>query len=267
MGISVSGQSGDVTVNRSSLTFTTENWDEPQTVTVSSRDNQYVDGDVEVTLIHSASGGGYGGVNIDPVTVTVTEDDDESNAVELLFDPDSVREGGGQQRVTVTGELNAALRRQATTVTLTVGGGTLTNPDDYSADPATLTIPAGSRSGSANVWITPVDDQLDADPRGTVVVSATADSGEPQPNPSSFIVTIEDDDGPPTGIDLRVSPTVVSENGSPVEVEVEVHVTARFTGGGARTADTAVTLRSRAERAQVWRRWSTTTPFCRPCPP
>ena len=236
--ISVSGQSGDVTVNRSSLTFTTENWDEPQTVTVSSRDNQYVDGNVEVTLIHSASDGGYGGVDIDPVTVTVTEDDDESNEVELLFDPDSVREGGGRQRVTVTGKLNEALRRQATTVTLTVGGGTLTNPDDYSADPATLTIPAGSRSGSANVWITPVDDQLDADPRGTVVVSATADSGEPQPNPSSFTVTIEDDDGPPTGIDLTVSPTRVSESAGPVSVDV----TARFTGGGARTTSTTVDL-------------------------
>ena len=242
--ISVSGQSGDVTVNRSSLTFTTGNWDEPQTVTVSSRGNQYVDGNTEVTLTHSASSGGYDGVDIDDVTVTITEDDIES-AVELSIDPDSVREGGGRQRVTVTGVLNAALRRQDTTVTLTVGGGTLTNPDDYSADPATLIIPAGSRSAGASVWITPVDDQLDADPRGTVVVSATAGSG-PQPTPSSFTVTIEDDDGPPTGIDLTVSPTRVSENAGAVSVDV----TARFTGGGARTdTDTTVALSVVADTA------------------
>ena len=99
----------------------------------------------------------------------------------------------------------------ATTVTLTVTDGTATSPGDYSATGATLTIPAGRTSATANVYITPVNDTLDEDPDETVTVRATTTSGLVLSGPDllpddSFTVTIEDDDGPPTGIDLRGFP-------------------------------------------------------------
>ncbi len=242
--ISVSGQSGDVTVNNRSLTFTTQNWNEAQSVTVEAGEDSDADPDDPVTLTHSASGGGYNGVTIDDVVVTIRETDKESTAVNLSIDPDSVREGAGRQRLTVTGELNDAVLDTATTVTLTVTDGTATSPGDYSATGATLTIPAGRTSATANVYITPVNDTLDEDPDETVTVRATTTSGLDLSGldllaDDSFTVTIEDDDGPPTGIDLRVSPTRVSENAGPVSVDV----TARFTGGGARIdSDTTVAL-------------------------
>ena len=242
--ISVSGQSGDVTVNNRSLTFTTQNWNEAQSVTVEAGEDSDADPDDPVTLTHSASGGGYNGVTIDDVVVTIRETDEESTAVNLSIDPDSVREGAGRQRLTVTGELNDAVLDTATTVTLTVTDGTATSPGDYSATGATLTIPAGRTSATANVYITPVNDTLDEDPDETVTVRATTTSGLDLSGldllaDDSFTVTIEDDDGPPTGIDLRVSPTRVSENAGPVSVDV----TARFTGGGARIdSDTTVAL-------------------------
>ena len=62
----------DVTVNPSPLTFTTDNWDTPQTVTVSSSADTDSDDD-EVTLSHTVSGGGYQGVTADDVTVNVTK--------------------------------------------------------------------------------------------------------------------------------------------------------------------------------------------------
>ena len=102
--IGVSGQSGDVTVNKRSLTFTTQNWNEAQSVTVEAGEDSDADPDDPVTLTHSASGGGYNGVTIEDVVVTIRETDEESTAVNLSIDPDSVREGAGRQRLTVTGE-------------------------------------------------------------------------------------------------------------------------------------------------------------------
>ena len=242
--ISVSGQSGDVTVNKRSLTFTTETWNEAQSVTVEAGEDSDADPDDPVTLTHSASGGGYNGVTIDDVVVTIRDNTPASNEVLLSINPDSVREGGGRQRVTVTGELDGAIRSQATTVTLTVTDGTATSPGDYSATGATLTIPAGRTSATANVYITPFNDTSD-EPDETVMVEAATTSGLTLPN-NSFTVTIEDDDGPPTGIDLTVSPRTVGENAGSVSIDV----TARFTGGGARTdRDTTVDLSVVADTA------------------
>ena len=73
--VTVAGASGDVTVAGSPLTFTTSNWDQPQTVTVSAGTDTDTATDPDVTLTHSASGGGYGSVTIADVVVSVVEKD------------------------------------------------------------------------------------------------------------------------------------------------------------------------------------------------
>ena len=81
--ITVTVPSGaDVTANSSPLTFTTDNWDTPQTVTVStSADSD----DDEVNLSHTVSGGGYQGVTADDVTVNVTETAVTANSPPSIF--------------------------------------------------------------------------------------------------------------------------------------------------------------------------------------
>ena len=70
--VTVGGASGDVTVQPASLTFTPQNYDTAQTVTVLGvRDADVLD--ELATLTHSARGGDYDGVVIDPVRVTVTD--------------------------------------------------------------------------------------------------------------------------------------------------------------------------------------------------
>ncbi len=73
-----SGDTAAVTVSTAAtnnkLTFTTSNWSTPQTVTVTGvqdtdRTNE------SITVSHSATGGGYGSVSIDDVTVSVDDDD------------------------------------------------------------------------------------------------------------------------------------------------------------------------------------------------
>ncbi len=70
--ITVSGMAGDVTVDKTSLKFTVDNWDTEQTVTVSAANDKDLE-DETVTLTHSASGGDYSLVKIDSVQVTVED--------------------------------------------------------------------------------------------------------------------------------------------------------------------------------------------------
>ena len=77
--VTITGHSGtDLTLDETSLTFTTTNWATGQSVTVTAgQDADAVDD--TATLEHSASGGGYGSVTEDlPVTI---HDDDEAGLV------------------------------------------------------------------------------------------------------------------------------------------------------------------------------------------
>ena len=82
------GGDGDLTVNKSSLTFTTGNWNTLQTVTVSAKeDDDALNG--TATFTHTATGGGYAGVT---ASLTVTEEDNE-RGLELSASSLSVPEG------------------------------------------------------------------------------------------------------------------------------------------------------------------------------
>ena len=80
----------DVTTDPATLAFTPDNWDDPQTVTVTAAE----DGDVvddTATVTHSVSRSDYRSVSIDDVIVTVTEPDpnalptyDENTIAELF---------------------------------------------------------------------------------------------------------------------------------------------------------------------------------------
>ncbi len=87
--VTVGGTTSAVTVDPAALTFTTANYSTAKTVTV----NVAIDDNAEsetVTLTHSATGGGYGTVDIDSVRVSVT---DTTPKLTLPTDPVAVREG------------------------------------------------------------------------------------------------------------------------------------------------------------------------------
>ncbi len=65
-----SADPGKVTVDRSLLAFAEANWNVPQTVTATWVDASAVDPTPSVRIAHTARGGGYEGVPVDPVTVT-----------------------------------------------------------------------------------------------------------------------------------------------------------------------------------------------------
>ena len=206
--VAISGHSGtDLTLDATSLTFTTSTWDDVQTVTVTAGQDPDITDDT-ATLTHAASGGGYS-VSAD-LAVTVT-DDDTRPEVSFELPSSSAREDDGTHNVTVNLSPSPTA---AITVSYTVGG-TATGSDFSISGSGTLSVASGATTATIPVVIT--DDAADESSE-TVLLTLTAGSGYTVGSVDSHTLTIMDDDGTqlPT-VSLSVAPNPVTE-GSAVTV-------------------------------------------------
>ena len=73
--VRVTGEFGDLSLDKTQLAFTPGDWDDAQTITVEAAEDNDTSTDPAVTLTHRASGGGYDGI-VGSVRVSVTENDD-----------------------------------------------------------------------------------------------------------------------------------------------------------------------------------------------
>ena len=197
--VAISSDNADVTVNKSSLTFTTVNYATNQRVTVTAgQDADAADGTANLT--HRPSGGDYSAGEAKDFMVTVTDDDTAGlvlSATTLGVDE------AGQAAYTVK------LQTQpTTTVTVTVSS------DDTGA--ATATVSGSTLIFTASNWETEqtvtvegVDDGDSANE--TVTVTNTASGGEYEGVTASVRVTVDDDDKP--GITFTPTSLTVGEAG------------------------------------------------------
>ena len=195
--VAISSDNADVTVNKSSLTFTTVNYATNQRVTVTAgQDADAADGTANLT--HRPSG--YSAGEAKDFMVTVTDDDTAGlvlSATTLGVDE------AGQNTYTVK------LQTQpTTTVTVTVSS------DDTGA--ATATVSGSTLIFTASNWETEqtvtvegVDDDDSANE--TVTVTNTASGGEYEGVTASVRVTVDDDDKP--GITFTPASLTVGEAG------------------------------------------------------
>ena len=160
------------------LTFTTENWDDMQEVTVTAVDDAYdnTEDKRETKITHTAGAtGGYDDVSKDlPVTLT---DDDGAAAINLSLDPASVKEDAeSAQTITVKAEIAGSTRFSTDqTIAVTVGdSGTATSGTDYGeVTDFNITLPNDAASVTKTFAITPTDDDLDEGAHETVGVAGT----------------------------------------------------------------------------------------------
>ena len=83
VAVTITGHSGtDVGLNRTSLTFTTSNWNIEQSVMASAAQDSDSDND-SATLTHAARGGSYAGVTA-ALAVTVTDDDVKATGAPII---------------------------------------------------------------------------------------------------------------------------------------------------------------------------------------
>ena len=176
----------EVTATPRTLTFTTENWHAPQTVTVAAvHDGDAADDSATVT--HGVADGGYNGVTVPDVAVTV--DDDETVSIVLSKTDLTVEEEdatGGTYTVKLSHEPSVE-------VTVTVTGQDTTDLElSGLSGTDTLTFDATTWDDAQTVTVKAREDTDAANDSVTLV--HTAAGGEYAGAKSDLAVTVDDDE-------------------------------------------------------------------------
>ena len=211
------GPAGSIVIPRGSSAFS------KKLVIVPARDD-VTEGSETIVVNGTATG-----FTVTPATLTISDAPDTVAAViDLAVDPASLDEDGSAVSVEVTATLGEGLATSSDTVVTISLGGTA-SASDYTATLRNVTIPAGKRSGSATLTITPADDSLKED-NETVIVRGSA--GGFTVNPAT--ITIVDWESLPTstGITLSLtSYTVAEDSGGPgSEFARDFRITATMNG-------------------------------------
>jgi len=163
-----SSDTGEGTVSPASVTFTTANWNTPQTVTVTGVNDDEMDGDIPYTIVTAAAtGGDYAG--IDAADVSVTNDDDDTAGITVTPTAGLVTtEAGGTATFTIvldsqpTADVSIGLSSSDT------GEGTVS--------PASVTFTTANWNTPQTVTVTGVDDFVADGNVGYTIVTAAATS-------------------------------------------------------------------------------------------
>ena len=154
------------------------------TFTVVPEDDLIVEADEVLTI------SGVADLPVTPATMELLDDDEASTRILLSADPARVSEGGGPVAVTVTATLDRGLRREATTVAVSVAGGG--DPDAVDFDAVAdfrITIEANAPSGTGTFTLTPEDD---AEDEADETLALTGESDLPV-TPASVVLADDDE--------------------------------------------------------------------------
>ena len=202
-----------MTADPASLTFTTDNWDILQTVTVAAaQDND--DDDGTATIKHDVSG--YGSVIASDVSVSVTDDAPET--VEVSFEQGSytVAEGGS---VTVKVKLDEDPERTVT-IPLTKTGQGGASSADYSGVPANVVFNSGDTEKTFD-FSADADSDNDDGESVKLAFGDTLPAGVSAGSTNEATVSITDDDVPSVTVSFEQGSYTVAEGGS-VTVKVKL---------------------------------------------
>ncbi|CAD5953597.1 DUF4347 domain-containing protein [Planktothrix agardhii] len=186
-----SSNTAEGTVNQSSLTFTSANWNVAQTVTVTGIDDSVDDGDIAyniVTVAATSTDSNYSGVNASDVAVTNTDNDTKGITVTPTTGLTTTEAGG---KATFTVVLNS---QPTADVTIPL---TSSNTAEGTIDKTSLTFTTANWNTPQTVTVTGVDDLIDDGDIAYNIVTATAtstDSNYSGVNASDVAVTNTDND-------------------------------------------------------------------------
>ncbi len=211
--VAISSDNTDVTVDKSSLTFTTGNYEMEQTVMVTAGDDNDKDDDA-VTLTHTASGGGYSGTK----DVTVTVKDNDVPGVSINPRELTIGEGANDSyTVVLTGKPTAP-------VTITVSGHA---DPSVSVNPTSLMFTTMNWNTAQTVEVTAEED-TDTDSETVTLTHSASGGGYDSVSIDSVTVQVQ---GKP---DQVAKPTVTGQS----TTELEVSWTAPANNGAVITAYT-----------------------------
>ena len=215
--------STQITIDKSTLEFMTDNWNVKQTVNVKSIDDDLVEDGMIHNIAHAADGGDYGSVTGTMRVVSLSNDD-----AEVVVDPASITVIEGS-----TGTIAVKLESEPTDdVTVTLA----TTSMDFSVTGGSLTFTSGNWDTVQNVTVTPMDDVDGAQEMGsiTVVVASTNDENYNAATHPDIDVTITDNDS--AGLEVSASALTVAEAGTGNSATFTVKLLTQPTGGSVTVA-------------------------------
>ncbi len=213
-----SGDSTEGSVSPSTMTFTTQNWNTAQTVTVTGANDSIQDGNVSWNVVLNPASSGDSTYNgLSNVNVAMTTSDDEGSPSFSVNSP-SVTEGDtGSVNLTFTVTMSPASTSQYTVNYADAGTGTATSGTDYTAITSdTLTFAANETSKTITVSVT--GDTIN-EPNETVVVTLSNASTGSTIGTASGTGTITDNDTPNFSIN---SPSVAEGDSGSVTMTFTV---------------------------------------------
>ena len=188
--VAVASSDPAVSVDKSSLTFSVDDWNVAQTVTVIAVADDNATGERAVvthTVTHTGGAAEYDGLDVADVTVTVADDD----APALVLPAGPLRVGEG-----ASATYEVALRtRPAGPVTVAVVSddtGAVTVAVDSGVEPASLEFTEDDWNVAQTVTVTGVDDEDAGDE--TVTVTHTASGADYAAVRATLGVEVADDD-------------------------------------------------------------------------
>ena len=207
-----------VSLDRTTLTFTENDWDLPQEIQVSAATDLDTEADAGVTVRHLASGGDYDSVAVADLRVRVVETDASSVSV----DDERVGEGDGVVEFHVALSL---VSNADVTVDYATSDGS--GPDgaeagsDYTASTGTITFVAGATTGQV-IRVAILDDAADeaeAEAFRLTLSNAVGASLAGGGQTLQVVGTIVDDDGAEVSVSFGSANYEVAE-GESVDVAV-----------------------------------------------
>ncbi|MEM6839224.1 MAG: choice-of-anchor D domain-containing protein [Cyanobacteria bacterium P01_C01_bin.120] len=142
-------------LDKTTVTFTTADWDQAQTVTVTAVDDGAIEGNHTSSISAAVTSGDakYDGFTLAPVTVAIADNDIQT--VNLAVNANSGTEAAGTI-ITVTATADGAVNGDQT-VDLAIAGSNIT-ASDYSLSNPVITILNGQTTGTATFTV--LDDAL-----------------------------------------------------------------------------------------------------------
>ena len=198
-----SGSDEDITVDKTSLVFTSDNWNAVQEITVSAaEDDDATDG--AATIEHSASGGGYGSVSVS--SVTVTEEDNDKDAVGVTVTPTALTVPEGSN-ATYTVVLDAQPSADVTIAVSFASG----SDEDIMVDKTSLTFTPDNWDAAQEITVSAAEDDDALNGEATIEHSA---SGGGYGGVSVSSVTATEEDNDTAGVTVTPTVLTVPEGGS-----------------------------------------------------
>ena len=196
-----SGSDEDITVDKTSLAFTTDNWDTAQTVTVSAaEDTDTANG--TATIEHTVSGGGYGGVTVS--SVTATEADNDAAGVTVTPTVLTVPEGSNAKYTVVLDTQPSA----DVTISVSLAAG---SDADITVDKTSLTFTTDNWGAAQEITVSAAEDDDATD--GTATIEHTA-SGGGYGGVSVSSITATEADNDAAGVTVTPTALTVAEGSS-----------------------------------------------------